>query len=459
MKHLDTARRDKPISLLCGILGIVSVLIIIFFGHENRSSLPTVLKLSLLSIVLLSVIIFYVSSQYGKIYELPHFYAIFSLIYLGSLFLILLTKDRAELTLWMTGGLLTAMLFNMYLGYIVTFDFVFFASFAGGFQLEFIVYLFILGTFMCLLSGYMKKYSTLGYTAVIILSIQLILIFIINNFILKNSLNIAAVRSLASTLLSIGFSYGIYTVYTKKTGRAPEEQALPAKGIGTEVLRSLSGELSDTGIIPEMDVAEAGVTETDVMEADVTGTDVDRCDTPEEKESRNLEEILDTEFPLLKRLEQYSQKVYRHSLLISDLSGKAAKAVGADEYKAKAGGLYHEIGRIENKEYVEEGIKLARAYHLPGVITDMIRQHNIKYEKPKSPEAAIVMITISIIATKEYLEKTESRAEESRQPGMRVPIEKIVDNVFQMRFSRGSLDESGLTLKQYHDLKEFFLHI
>lgn len=434
MKHLETVRRERPVSLLCGILGVLSVLIVIVFGYENGTPLSTVIKLSVLSVVLLAVVIFYILIQHEKVNEKPRFYLVFGILYLGSLLCILLVKNRPEVTIWMTGGLLTAMLFNMFLGYMVTFVLVFFASFAGGYQLEFIVYLFILGTFMCLLSGYMKKYATIGYTAVIILSMQLILIFVINNFILVKSLSITAVYSLLSTLTAIVISFLIYTVYNSKN------RELPAKE----------------------ETAVSGSIHADAEDIRTAGDTVNVPDAPEnmaERDTWTLEEVLDIDFPLLKRLKECSEKVYRHSLLISELSQKAARAVGADEYKAKAGGLYHEIGRIANKEYVEEGIKLAEEYHLPGVISDMIRQHNIKYEKPRSPEAAIVMITISITATKEYLEKAEKSAAPDGQAVSAVPMGKIVDNVFQMRLSKGSLDESGLTLKQFNDLKEFFLHM
>jgi cyclic-di-AMP phosphodiesterase PgpH len=446
VKHLSTARKGMPISFLCGILGFASVLIIIFYGHENRAALSTVLKLSVLSIVLLSIIIFYILSQHEKVKEQPYFYTVFIVTYIGSLLLILITKDRPEMTLWMAGGLIIAMFFNMYLGYMVTFSFIFFASFADGLELEFIVYLLILGTLMCMFSGYMKKVSTLGYTVVIILSLQLILIFIINNFILKNSLNIAAVYSLVSSLLSIGFSYGVYKYYIKKANLTLDNP-MKEQDKKQKVIQNDKPAIKQK----KLKVNKETDSENPIAQDEVS---VDHFGVAE----WNMDEILDLEFPLLQRLREYSMKVYKHSLLIGELSKKAAKAVGADELKAQAGGLYHEIGRIENKEYVEEGVKLAEAYHLPNIIADIIRQHNIKYEKPKSPEAAIVMITISIMATREYLEKVEKKPNENQQETS-VPIEKIVDNVFQMRLTKGSLDESGLTLKQYNKLKEFFLRM
>jgi putative nucleotidyltransferase with HDIG domain len=428
VKHLSTAAGSKPFAYMCGILGIASVLIVIFFGSMNGAALTTIIKLSVLSIVLLSIIAFYILSQEEKIKELPNFYTIFTITYLVSLCLILVTKSRPELTLWMAGGLLTAMLFHMYLGYLVTFDLILITGLAGSLKLEFIIYLLILGTLFCLLSGYMKKLITLFYSAVTILSMQLILILVIHNFMLKNALYISAVYSLVSSLAVIGFSFFAYSLYKK---------GFPVQDDAEQRAESL-------GLLPKDDkkaVHRGGLND---RNGDL---------------SYSLEEILDINFPLLLRLKEYSEKVYKHSLLISDLSQKAAKAAGADELKAKAGGLYHEIGRITNKEYMEEGIKLAEDYRLPDYIKDIISQHNIKYEKPKSPEAAIVMIAISVIATKEYLEKAEKNLSGDSQKEAFVPIDKIVDNVFQMRLTRGSLDESGLTLKQYNELKEFFLHM
>lgn len=436
MKQLDTTqRREKPISVLSIILGVLSVIFIFAFGHKNRLTLSTVVKFSILSIVLLTVTMFYILIQHEKIYEKKHFKLIFGILYLGALLCILLLNNKPSITVWMISGLLTAMLFDMYLGFMVTLIQVFFASFAGGYELEFIIYLLILGTLMCLLSDYMKQYSTLLYTVVITLSIQLILIFVINNFILANSLNITAVYSLISTLAVLIVSFLIYTLYRMKNEKSAKKEE------------------HDSSITVNI---ESDVYPVITDESAVTSVDTEKTSVNNEL---SLEEILDPNFPLLVQLKEHSEKVYNYSLLISDLAEKAAKAIGANELVAKAGGLYHEIGRISNKEYVEEGIKIAQEYHLPSSVLEIIKQHNIKYDKPKTPEAAIIMIAISIMAAKEYLEKTDKVSGVNGQAATPIAMGKIVENVFQMRLSRGGLDESGLTLKQYNDLKEFFLHM
>jgi putative nucleotidyltransferase with HDIG domain len=313
-------------------------------------------------------------------------------------------QGKGVVHLSMLGGLAIAMLLDLHLGYIVTYNLIFFASLVGQLSIESIVYLLILETLMCMLSGYLKKMSTAGYVIVIVLSTQVILLFIMNNFILQNSFNINAVHSVLSTLVVMSISSGGYYLYQNKIKSSLKQ---PEELIGTH----------------------------------------------------SWNEILDLDFPLIQRLKQCSTKLYNHSLLISELSGNAAKVAGVNELIAKAGGLYHEIGRIESKNYVQEGVMLVEAYHLPTMIADIIRQHNLKYEKPKTPEAAIVMITVSLISTKEYLEKTAKDSVGEKDSVVPVPIEKIIDNVFQLRLSKGSLDESGLTLQQFNKLKEYYLHM
>jgi len=426
MKHRSSSQLGMPIQFLWGILGFLSVLMIVFFEYQKGTSLADTLKLCILSLVLISIMVFFILSQNMKVKDILFFNPILIGSYVVSLVLILITKGKVEIHVWMIGSLVIAMLFDMYLGYVFTYNLIFFASLVGELSIESIIYLFILGTIMCMLSNYMKKLSTVSYVIIIVLSIQIIFLFIINNFVILDTINVNAVYSVLSSLAVIGISCGGYYIYQKKVinGFKQQEQLI-------------------------------GIPNPSSTYEDYT------CFEQQEESigTHNWDEILDLDFPLVQRLKQYSVKLYNHSLLISELSGRAAKDIGANEQKAKAGGLYHEIGRIENKQYVEEGVKLVEAYHLPIMITDIIRQHNLKFEKPKTPEAAIVMITVSVITTKEYLEKIATDTTSESNTVANVSIEKIVDNVFQMRLSKGSLDESGLTLQQYSKLKDFYLHM
>ena len=56
---------------------------------------------------------------------------------------------------------------------------------------------------------------------------------------------------------------------------------------------------------------------------------------------------------------------------------------------AKAGDFIMK-GKINISQYIEEGLKLAEEYKFPKKLIGILRQHNIKYDKPTSVEAAII---------------------------------------------------------------------
>ena len=114
---------------------------------------------------------------------------------------------------------------------------------------------------------------------------------------------------------------------------------------------------------------------------------------------------------------------------------------------AKAGGLYHEIGKLKGRNYIEEGLLIAEDYAFPEELKAIIREHNIKYDKPRSVEAAIVMLSDSVVSTIEYIERTEEKKHSTN---------KIIDNIFQMRMDKGTFDGVNLTLKDFKLLKEFY---
>lgn len=159
--------------------------------------------------------------------------------------------------------------------------------------------------------------------------------------------------------------------------------------------------------------------------------------------------LLQDDFALMQQLKK-NDDLYHHSYEISRVSGLAASAAGCDSMLASAGGMYHEIGRLLSQtDYMEASMKLADKYEFPERLKDVIRQHNTGSEVPKSPEAAIVMLSDCIVSTGEYLERSGKRAA--------ISDEKLVKSIFSNRKAKGSLDESGLTEKQLNDLMEFYI--
>jgi len=116
-----------------------------------------------------------------------------------------------------------------------------------------------------------------------------------------------------------------------------------------------------------------------------------------------LLELTNSELPAFRQLSLEAPGSYHHSLIVATLAEKAAEELGLDAQLAKAGALYHDIGKskmpeyfIENrsrqfdmhkdltpsmstlviKNHVKEGVELARKLKLPRPLRDIIEQHH-----------------------------------------------------------------------------------
>ncbi|MBQ4133630.1 MAG: HDIG domain-containing protein [Desulfovibrionaceae bacterium] len=213
-----------------------------------------------------------------------------------------------------------------------------------------------------------------------------------------------------------------------------------------------------------------------------------------------LMELMNLEQPLLQQLMMTAPGTYHHSLVVSNLVEAAAKQVGANAMLCKVAALYHDIGKLTKPDYfienllgrpnkhdtlapsmsalilvshVKRGVELAQEYKLGEEIIDIIRQHHgnnvIKYfykkaldagenpniedyrypgPRPQSKEAAIVMLADVVEASSRTLvDPTPSR------------VQNHIQNMVQMIFSEGQLDESQLTFRDLNKISEAFMRI
>ena len=116
-----------------------------------------------------------------------------------------------------------------------------------------------------------------------------------------------------------------------------------------------------------------------------------------------LLELTNSDLPIFRQLSEEAPGSYHHSLIVASLAEKAAEELGLDAQLAKAGALYHDIGKtkmpeyfIENrtrefdlhkdltpsmstlviKNHVKEGAELARRLKLPRPLREIIEQHH-----------------------------------------------------------------------------------
>ncbi len=217
-----------------------------------------------------------------------------------------------------------------------------------------------------------------------------------------------------------------------------------------------------------------------------------------------LLELSDFNQPALRELSQKAPGTFHHSIIVGTLAEKAAEAVGANSILARVGAYYHDIGKTLKPEYfientmdsnkskhdwlppdisvqmvmshVSDGIELGKKYHLPQRILDFIPMHHgttlvayfygkalkrpfatgdvseddYRYDgpKPRSKEAAIVMLADSVEAA--------TRSLEEKSMGN---IVSMIDAIVKSRYEEGQLDETSLTFVDLTRIKESFVAV
>jgi putative nucleotidyltransferase with HDIG domain len=211
-----------------------------------------------------------------------------------------------------------------------------------------------------------------------------------------------------------------------------------------------------------------------------------------------LLELSDTKNPLLKELLLKAPGTYQHSMMVANLAGNAAEAIGANALLAKVGTYFHDIGKMvhpyyftENQQmipnihnnlspnlsktviinHIKDGAQIARQYKLPSEIVKFVNTHhgrtvvtyfyhkakeknpNVSKEDfrypgplPESKETAIVMLADAIEAASHSLEDMDYGK-----------IEDLVNNIIEDRVSDGQLDESAITFAELKIIKESFV--
>lgn len=403
----DKERRLYSI-LLITILPLISVFTVVIIAMLYRTDIIDILKISIITFLLTTVMVFYIRLK-AEFPDIKFSKSIIFISYFISILLIMLPNNPQIYSFWMIGGLINAMLIGKMMGLLVYFNLTFILSITHSLGTDTIIHYLIMGVLFILLSEALKKKDTVIYGAIILLSSNITLSFIMNNFIFDLNSNTNYLASFFSIFAVLVTAFLISVLYERFI-----DNKLETAHETHEIIEDREDEIISTN-----------------LKNTKTSYDV----------------LLSDDNELLLRIKEHSENLYKHCRLIGDLSGRAAKLIGADEYLARAGGYYHEVGKINGKNYIEEGLKLAEEYSFPEKLKHILKQHNIKYDKPTFVESAIVMISDNVATTIEYIDKTGNQKFSS---------DKIIDNIFRIRMDKGTFDDSGLSVRDYKLLKEFY---
>lgn len=212
-----------------------------------------------------------------------------------------------------------------------------------------------------------------------------------------------------------------------------------------------------------------------------------------------LLELSDLNNPLLRKLALEAPGTYHHSLMVGSLAEGAAERIGANSLLTRVGAYYHDIGKIEKREYfienqirtknpheklsptmsclilinhVKKGLELARHYKLPQEIRAFIAEHHgtnliqFFYQKakekgndeeidesvfrypgprPQSKETGLVMLADAVeAATRSLRDPSASR------------LRGLIISIVHERFTSSELDECPLTLRDLTNIIDSF---
>jgi len=211
-----------------------------------------------------------------------------------------------------------------------------------------------------------------------------------------------------------------------------------------------------------------------------------------------LIELLDYDHPLLKRAQQETNGTFNHSIVVGNLAEACANAIGAHSLLCRVGAYYHDIGKMVKSEYfienqysgdnkhdtltptmsakiirahVKEGLRLAKEYGLPKIVSDFIPMHHgttrVEYfyrmalkhsnengdkidegafrypgPKPNTKETGILMIC----------EAVEAAVRSIKEPDI-FKIEAMIDKIIKGRIDDGQLNECPITLDELNKIK------
>jgi putative nucleotidyltransferase with HDIG domain len=445
---IKTGNKNKT-PVLITVLPVFAMLLSLLPGIMHKSWCLETARFGIIALLLSGIVVFYIRFNLSGLYDKKLFKTIIIFNYLGSLALLLFVPEPEIFSFWMLGGLIIAMLVDQKLGLLVHFVFSIFMGACFIQSPEAIIQVMFMGVLMIMLSGALKQKTTVIYAAVIILSTDITLAFALNNFIFQSVNNFNYLYSLFSILIIIISAFSLSSIYSMKYYGNIAVKTLENGTEPNDTKATINQQAAEVTYIAEKGLETPTIQLTaQEITTEHTGS-VHQLESDELDNASSYDLLSDHNNALLVNLKQYSEVLYTHAERIADLSYRAAYEIGADAKLALAGGLYHEIGKIKGgANYIDDGLTIADEYSFPKELKAIIREHNIKYGKPGSIEAAIVMLSDSVEATISYIVKSK---------GNKYTTDKIIDNIFQMRMDKGTFDSCPLQIKEFKKLRDFFI--
>ena len=460
---------NNGLSRVMSTILVVSILGIVLSGWMSGLHLNHMMKDIILVIILDFIFIFYVQMNKDKIYFPSYTWWLLGSSYLASILLLCNPYEISLYPFWLIGVMMIAAFINANLAHVFCYGLIIIAAVTASFEMDSIVMNILLGTFMCIMVRSLTKFSQLGYALILVCSMNVTLLFAMNDFKIEKVQENNLAWWILADIIVLGSVYILKSIFigaSKKIEVTQEQEIMKeskAKVISRKEQKQTIEQKPDT--INEAkqeekqeEKQEAKQEQKQEQKQELKLKQVQQQELSSEqklaKEADLLKQALiaatAVEAALLVLMKSESEKLYHHSMVIANLSKRAALAIGANAELAYAGGWYHEIGRLTGKDYVPNGIALIQEHHLPIQIADIIRQHTFKEQLPQTKEAVIVMLSDNIVSTVQYVKNKMDK---------QITPEKIIENTLSVRMDKGIMNEANITIAEFTKLKEFYLSV
>lgn len=162
-----------------------------------------------------------------------------------------------------------------------------------------------------------------------------------------------------------------------------------------------------------------------------------------------LQDMLESEYHVVKELSQFSKQEYEHAKRVSDLAKRCASLAKADELVCAAAGFYYRIGILYGDEIGQNGYNFAMEKCFPEAVCNIIYEYQGMLRKPTTAESAIVQM-VDGVCHKMELMKIQGNMKAWNQD---MAIYQILNDFSAM----GMYDQSGLSMNTFLKIRDYLV--
>lgn len=164
----------------------------------------------------------------------------------------------------------------------------------------------------------------------------------------------------------------------------------------------------------------------------------------------SMDDLIDESYPLQREIEKFSRAEYAHARRVSEVSGRCAGQIGADERLCEAAGMYYRVGILEEGDSIaENGVAIAQRACFPEAVIRIISEYGGELALPSTRESAIVHMVDGLLKKLEALRERTGESEWNQ--------DMVIYQTLNEFSAKGIYDQSGLSMNMFLAIREYLV--